>query len=65
MDLDEVICARKRTLPTPLDTRVRKDQFGVFMSTQTVDLEEDLALSSSDSDSEMEDVAAMIEANIL
>jgi hypothetical protein len=36
MELDEVICSRKRTCLTPLDTKVKRDQFGVFMSTQTV-----------------------------
>jgi hypothetical protein len=65
MDLDEVICSRKRTRPTPLDTKVKRDKFGIFMTgtTQTVDLLHDLALSSSDS--EMDEVAAIIEANIL
>jgi hypothetical protein len=65
IELDKVICSRQRTPPTPLDTKVKRDKFGIFMSTQTMDLQEDLALSPSDSDSEMDEVAAMIEANIL
>jgi hypothetical protein len=63
-DINEMTCARKRTCPAPLNANPKR--FNKIPS-QEVNLEEDLALSSSDSesDSDMEEVAAIIEANIL
>jgi hypothetical protein len=63
-DINEMICARKRTCPAPLNVNPKRSN---IIPAQQVNLEEDLALSSSDSesDSDMEEVAAIIEANIL